>query len=620
MKILEKKKQDHNKKWSIYSIKFLFASILLILMVIYVRTFFAVVKKVNNSNSNGIRDSRSDTLNRFRDTTKNDISQGKNGNLVEGTNANTMTSANDANKYNDHSDEKEIQIAHEQDLMQQVKDHEETQQKQMDDFDDKKENPNGISTNQSNTNTLNIPIMNIPIEQRPKLTAYIEKIDQTSWSIKPLPTRQTTSSTLQSITYDKVNSCTKLPEQFPIDENVAPTNKDPFLPWIHDVFPTADGKFIQFVAQNKRRCQTGTRKTDVKKFFQPNVALFQHVPIKRLHSDSSTKNDTSTTRYQLTSHEDADPDGIETRFICRFKPTMEETLSIFNFNYDFHTLRKQYKATFTEEGFDNHMIWSSQLLFKCPVPKSLQGMIRLGQSVIDDYATLFVDLIPIRTPPRYGDPTTYLPPRLYAERNTWDVQKEWGDNHILPSIIDSGRWENIPICKPSLMTYPDEYDSQVKLSMTKDEQRIHDDEMVKYALETDNDIGRNLSNYNTQKKKHELISCTWTSAAFQTRGGRTHVNDGQERLKQWLEFNKLVGVDHVYIYDNSGALSKDTDLKPITDLFPGYVTRVNWPAKVCNNNRGNADNKGERSSQYAADASCRLRFGAHSTWFASHGK
>ena len=43
----------------------------------------------------------------------------------------------------------------------------------------------------------------------------------------------------------------------------------------------------------------------------------------------------------------------------------------------------------------------------------------------------------------------------------------------------------------------------------------------------------------------------------------------------------------------------------------------NWPAKICNNRPGNTDNKGERSSQYAATMSCHLRFGAHSDWFMS---
>jgi len=147
------------------------------------------------------------------------------------------------------------------------------------------------------------------------------------------------------------------------------------------------------------------------------------------------------------------------------------------------------------------------------------------------------------------------------------------------------------------MTYPDEgpIDSTDKTAIAK-----HDAAVVA-----------------KEKEKKKLIACTWTSSSFETRGGKTKVSDGDQRLLQWLEFNKLVGVDHVYVYDNSGAFSETTSLKPITDLFPGFVTRIHWPAKICNNRPGNQDNKGERSSQYAAAMSCHLRFGAHSDWLAS---
>lgn len=84
-----------------------------------------------------------------------------------------------------------------------------------------------------------------------------------------------------------------------------------------------------------------------------------------------------------------------------------------------------------------------------------------------------------------------------------------------------------------------------------------------------------------------------------------------------ISLPKMVGVDHIYIFDNSGQFSDEVSLKPITDLYPGYITRVNWPSQVCNNNPNNVANKGERSSQYAAESACRLRFGAHSKWLMS---
>ena len=86
------------------------------------------------------------------------------------------------------------------------------------------------------------------------LTAYLEPIDESQWKTKPLPVRTSVAEDLNQIHFPKVNSCSKLIEQWPVDEY---PDADPFLPWIHDVFPSHDGKFIQIVAQNRRRCNTG---------------------------------------------------------------------------------------------------------------------------------------------------------------------------------------------------------------------------------------------------------------------------------------------------------------------------------------------------------------------------
>lgn len=287
--------------------------------------------------------------------------------------------------------------------------------------------------------------------------------------------------------------------------------------------------------------------------------------------------------------------------MCRFKPSGEETLSTFPVNYDWHTFRKGYRNTFTEEGFDNHMIWSSQLMFNCPVPPGLRERIKDGSTVVDDYATLFLDIVPIRTPPRYGPPKEFLPPRFDVP-NTINATAEYGTDHVLPLTDDAGRWENVPICKPSLMTY----------GITDDQKRK--DEQSNDTVGTHHVVP---TGFVPPPKVHKLVACTWTSNTFKTRGGRSTVSDGEQRLKEWLAFHLLAGFDHMYIYDNSGAFSSDADLSAVTNLFPGRVTRINWPSRVCNNNKGNSDNKGERSSQYAAETSCRLRFGTHSTWLGS---
>ena len=91
------------------------------------------------------------------------------------------------------------------------------------------------------------------------------------------------------------------------------------------------------------------------------------------------------------------------------------------------------------------------------------------------------------------------------------------------------------------------------------------------------------------------------------------------RLQEWIEFHLLVGVDHIYVYDNSGAFGNSTNsLRPVVDLFPSsQVTWIDWPMQVCNNNVPAHENIGERSSQYAAENSCRERYGPRTEWMAS---
>jgi hypothetical protein len=168
----------------------------------------------------------------------------------------------------------------------------------------------------------------------------------------------------------------------------------------------------------------------------------------------------------------------------------------------------------------------------------------------------------------------------------------WGSNHLLPKIRDSGRWENLPICLPSLMQYEDQDVADLPAKVVD----VPADEPAPL------------------QKKHNLVSCIWASAGYTTRGERFAVNDGQRRMLEWITYNKLIGFDHFYVYDNSGAFSNSSSLKPIADLFPGEVTLINWPSQICNNHPNNVDSPGDRSSQYAAESSCRLRFGPHVNW------
>ena len=90
--------------------------------------------------------------------------------------------------------------------------------------------------------------------------------------------------------------------------------------------------------------------------------------------------------------------------------------------------------------------------------------------------------------------------------DAFDASVEWGSDHILPRIEDSGRWENIPICKPTLMTYSpykEDHDSAAVACCRRQEE---------------------------PEKKHRLVACVWASAGYATRGERYAINDGQRRL------------------------------------------------------------------------------------------
>jgi hypothetical protein len=223
------------------------------------------------------------------------------------------------------------------------------------------------------------------------------------------------------------------------------------------------------------------------------------------------------------------------------------------------------------KGARNEQIWNSVFHFRCPIPDDLQNIVSQGSSIVDDQPSIYIDLVPIRTPAREAR-TGYCPQISEPE---FDPKEEWGDNHILPPVEKSGRWSNIPICQPPKKP-------------------------------------KNV-------KQHYLIGCMWASAAFSTRGPGASIDDSVSlRLLEWLTYHLYIAkIDHVYIYDNTEAHRKEKSLKQIIDIFPpDRVTRIPWKHRVCNNNRPMHQNSGERSSQYTAEASCRLRYGPFTEWIA----
>lgn len=76
-------------------------------------------------------------------------------------------------------------------------------------------------------------------------------------------------------------------------------------------------------------------------------------------------------------------------------------------------------------------------------------MIADGETILSDGTpTVHVDLIPIRTPPRFGTHEFYFPVGMVEPDTavTFDAKKRWGDHNVMPRVEASGRWTNIPIC------------------------------------------------------------------------------------------------------------------------------------------------------------------------------
>ncbi len=443
---------------------------------------------------------------------------------------------------------------------------------------------------------------------------------------KPLPLRGTLRQALTRLDFPILNYtnpagkdsiCSKIPTLLPIDD-FGTIILDPYLPWIHDLFLSHDGKFVNIVAQNRRRCHKGKNHLDEMKFWEGQVALFQPVAVKRINVENKK------IQYRLSTHEEADPDGLETRFICRFKTIDHlrqkvvysgETLSTYPFNYEFVNWRKM-KKTMVEDSKDQTAFWLSPLMFHCPIPSEHQQEdLKLTNS-----PQLLLDIIPIRTPVRRNDRDGFFFHEGHGGPTSFDAMEWFGNSHVLPKLDDSGRWENLPVCS---LKPPETREPQNSESRTM---QIGPEENA-YAI--------------SSNKPHRLVACTWTSALHQRRGNERRISDGKSRLREWIAFHLEAGFDHMYIFDNTGAnatifrLKNEVDpdleersdqekfqirdnLSSVTNLFPSSkVTRIDWPATICNNNRPAHDDPGERSSQYAAEAACRLRYGPYTDWMAS---
>lgn len=538
--------------------------------------------------------------------------------------------------------------------------------------------------------------------------------------IIPMPLRYHTPDDLVKIVYNhSAKTCYDMPHKFPIDRgyevdpitnqtivrNVGdtptspdfpweeapycPVEADPFLPWIHDIFPTNTS--IHIIGQNKRKCRTGSKYTENVNRLIPQVTILQSVSVQRITDKQAIRDapqlwhpyrqninkknrkkknskkhniySDQQIRYKLVPYDDADHDGMYTRFICQYYTTIYpnmkqeqdqdleqdqdtqqqpqrvligETLSVYPFNYEYMSYRKGKKALLTPKGKDTTYFWTSNLHFECPIPLSLQkvmnGNDKKNHIITENgISTIYLDIIPIRTSVRYEE--IYLTEDMIGPSSDWslpafDPIKRWGRHQILPRTEASGRWSNIPLCwipppppssNPPSSTKITTKEEVMKKEVTKKPSPYFDPSTLITPKAKDATTALDSTTVTTKKKLHLLSACLWASAAFRTRGMTRGADIAtNDRLIEWIEFHLMVGFDHIYLYDNSGAHTNETNLQSVVDMYhPSQITRIDWPSVICNNNVPAADSCGERSTQYAAENSCRSRYAPYTEWIAA---
>ena len=448
----------------------------------------------------------------------------------------------------------------------------------------------------------------------PELTLFLQPNNTSKLLQRVFPRRTST---------DSASSCPQMPSLFlPIDDF---PSEDPFLPWIHDYFYAPEVREssqsqslpfigrIQFVAQNRRRCQTGKGKEAIMKHWEPQMALFQAIPMDIQKHGGHVQLQLATFVRNATIP--------ETRFVCHFHNTNTAnnqqqpsfvTFSQFNFNYEYVLWRKRshsFNSMFVQEGKDTEQFELSQLLFSCPVPREIAVQNAHGD-VNDAQEHWKVDLIPLRTRARrdgemmltedHVGPKEFRTLAASKKENIQSTPLQGGPRIPLQDLLTkSGRWANLPLCL-------DESDRLMSLSSPK---TLSNQQLT--TLSNENSSSSVTSNF--------MVACTWTAANYYRRGDATAITDAAQRIREWIAFHKLVGFDKLYIYDNTlishNVSDKETTISPIQKVIQQEfandekVTYIPWPCRVCSNNRPNHPNPGERSSQYAAEASCRERFG-----------
>ena len=140
-----------------------------------------------------------------------------------------------------------------------------------------------LTSNNNNNNDQWPPVLSVYMEPPSTTDVWFDNPTlQKPTPKSPLPIRQIHRSNLTRLTFPqrmsfssleaKSSICDSVPALLPIDE-FGDTIRDPYLPWIHDLFVSSDGKYVNVIGQNRRRCHKGKFHGEDLKYWEGQVSL-----------------------------------------------------------------------------------------------------------------------------------------------------------------------------------------------------------------------------------------------------------------------------------------------------------------------------------------------------------
>jgi len=452
--------------------------------------------------------------------------------------------------------------------------------------DKSEKNINKTNEINSNTPTKSIPCQALPYPPSEQPAPFLQY--PVSHSSAAVPSFPKESSSTNQASFTPVNFLTRARAQEDIPlmlseyVNTYPNRLHGSLPYVHDYFRTSisDRDSIVFVAQNMRRCDQGDFSDEPMEYWLNQVSLLQGVDIVKENSNIRVSN----------SYEEAT--DTNTRFICRFQDG-SETVSKYFFDYELIMGVKGY-STLVQAKRDHYVV-PSTILFHCPIPTSTTTTNTAVAQTATASPPMTFDLVVIQTITRDGFKLNPETRDLFP-----DVSEPLERIYDIETLLSTHQSNTMDVCDHDT----DQHNGVVALRNLPLFQPISDSPPTLYNLPK--------SDQSPHHYKHKIAACLWSSKSYRTRTN-TKFNNGDSRLIEWMEFHFMIGLDHVYLYDNSQD-SADT-LARAADLFgPEKITRIVWPHKICNNMAPGSKNPGERSSQYSAEASCLKRYGGEAEW------